>query len=58
MVYKKLELKDYFSFLGEGGRNPTLEIYLPYNMVEMKREKQKENKTFFRVFISLILHVL
>lgn len=41
MVCKRLELKDFFSFLGENGKNPTLDIYLPYNMVEMGREKQK-----------------
>ena len=41
MVCKHLKLKDYFAVLGEEGRNPTLDTYLPYNMVEMKREKQK-----------------
>ncbi|MGN1316127.1 MAG: alpha/beta hydrolase [Acutalibacteraceae bacterium] len=41
MVCKRLELKELFSFLGENGKNPTLDIYLPYNMVEMGREKQK-----------------
>ncbi len=41
MVCKSLELRDYFSFLGEDGKNPTLDIYLPYNMAEMGREKQK-----------------
>ena len=40
MKHERLELKNYFDFLGEEGRNPTLDIYLPYNMVEMKREKQ------------------
>ena len=41
MKHKRLELKNYFSILGEEGRNPTLDIYLPYNMVEMRRENQK-----------------
>ena len=41
MVYKKLELKNYFEFLGENGANPTLELFLPYNMSEMGRENQK-----------------
>lgn len=41
MVRKKIELKEYFEFLGDNGKNPTLDIYLPYNMVEMKRQNQK-----------------
>lgn len=41
MVYKKLFLKDYFEFLGEDSKNPYVELYLPYNMVEMHRENQK-----------------
>lgn len=41
MKYEKLFLKDSYSFLGENGANPTLEIYLPYNMTEMNRENQK-----------------
>ena len=41
MKHERLDLKNYFSFLGKEGRNPILEIYLPYNMTEMKRENQK-----------------
>ncbi len=41
MKYEKLELKDYYEFLGENCKNPTLELYLPYNMTEMGRENQK-----------------
>lgn len=41
MKHERIELKNHFSFLGENGKNPTLDIYLPYNMVEMRREKQK-----------------
>ena len=41
MIYEKLHLKDYFEFLGENGADPTLEIYLPYNMTEMNRQNQK-----------------
>ncbi len=41
MVHKTLELKSYFEFLGKNDSNPTLDIYLPYNMVEMRRENQK-----------------
>ena len=36
-----LHLKDYFSFLGENGRDPLLEINLRYNMIEMHRENDK-----------------
>lgn len=36
-----IDLKDEFPFLGENGQNPKLEVYLPYNMVEMKREDMK-----------------
>ena len=42
MKHERLEMKNYFIFLGEEGRNPTLDIYLPYNMAEMKRENQKD----------------
>ncbi len=41
MLHKKIELKSYFEFLGENGKNPTLDLYLPYNMVEMNRQNQK-----------------
>ena len=41
MKHERLDLKNYFSFLGEEGRNPTRDIYFPYTMVEMRREKQK-----------------
>ena len=41
MVYKTLHLKDYFSFLGENGADPTLDIYLPYNMPEMGWQDRK-----------------
>ena len=41
MIYEKILLKDKFPFLGENGKNPTLEVYLPYNMTEMNRQNQK-----------------
>lgn len=41
MVHKTLELKNYFDFLGESSDNPTLDIYLPFNMTEMNRQDQK-----------------
>lgn len=41
MEHKRIQLKEHFAFLGEGGKNPTLDIYLPYNMVEMRRQNMK-----------------
>lgn len=41
MKCERLELKNYFDFIGANGENPTLDIYLPYNMAEMRRENQK-----------------
>ncbi len=41
MKYEILHLKDYFSFLENGGCDPTVEVYLPYNMTEMHRENRK-----------------
>ncbi len=41
MQHERIHLKDHFPFLGEDGRDPVLAAYLPYNMVEMKRENQK-----------------
>ncbi len=38
---KKIYLKDYYSFLGENGCNPTLTAYIQYNMSEMKWENKK-----------------
>ena len=41
MRYEVLHLKDTFPFLGENSCDPTLEIFLPYNMTEMGRQNQK-----------------
>lgn len=41
MEVKKIHLKDYYSFLGENGCNPTLTAYIQYNMSEMKWEDKK-----------------
>lgn len=41
MLHKVIELKNYFDFLGDDGKNPTLTLFLPYNMVEMNRQNQK-----------------
>ena len=41
MVYEKIHLKAHYPFLGEDGKDPVLELYLPYNMTEMKRQDQK-----------------
>lgn len=41
MRCEKLHLKDYYAFLGTDGADPTLSLFLPYNMKEMGRENQK-----------------
>lgn len=41
MIYEKLHLKDYFPFLAENQADPTVEVYLPYNMSEMNRQNAK-----------------
>ncbi len=41
MKHETLELRNYFDFIGADNANPTLDIYLPYNMVEMNRQDQK-----------------
>lgn len=41
MKYEVIKLKNEFPFLGEEGRDPVLEIYLPYNMTEMHHENRK-----------------
>ena len=41
MVTERIYLKDVFPFLGEDGRNPYMDTYLPYNMTEMHRGNQK-----------------
>ncbi|MBQ6848207.1 MAG: alpha/beta hydrolase [Clostridia bacterium] len=41
MKYEKLHLKDFFPKLGDNGCDPTVEIYLPYNISEMKWEDRK-----------------
>lgn len=41
MKHEIIHLKDKFQFLGENGCDPTVEIYLPYNMPEMGRQNKK-----------------
>lgn len=36
-----IHLKDHFSFLGNNGCDPIVDLYLPYNMTEMHKENQK-----------------
>lgn len=43
MYHERLELKSYFEFLGNDNANPTLDLYLPYNMAEMNRSSQKRS---------------
>lgn len=40
MIIKKLKLKDYFSFLGENGADPTLDIYLPDEVMDREDYKR------------------
>ncbi len=41
MRYEKIHLKENFAFLGDEGRDPVVELYLPFNMTEMNRQDQK-----------------
>ena len=41
MRSERIRLKYYYDFLGDGGKDPTLDLYLPYNMPEINREKDK-----------------
>lgn len=41
MKYEKIHLKEHYEFLGKDGCDPTLEIFLPYNMTEMNRQDRK-----------------
>ncbi len=41
MKHEIIHLKDKFPFLGENGCDPTVEVYLPYNMPEMGRQNKK-----------------
>ena len=41
MIHEVVHLKDHFPFLGAEGKDPTLTLYLPYNMTEMNRQDQK-----------------
>jgi acetyl esterase/lipase len=40
MIFKNLELKEYFSLLGEDDRNPSVDIYLPYDSLNRKDYKR------------------
>ncbi len=41
MKFERLYLRDYYTFLGENGKNATVDLYLPFNMTEMKRADKK-----------------
>lgn len=41
MKCEKIYLKDYYDFLGENGKNPSVDMFLPFNMDEMDRENKK-----------------
>lgn len=38
MIYRRLNLKDYYSFLGEDGKDPMLDIYLPENLYKGEKK--------------------
>ena len=40
MYYNVLHLKEFYSMLGDEGRDPTLAVYLPDNLSEMNRQEQ------------------
>lgn len=41
MEHERIFLKKHFDFLGNDGRNPYVDTYLPYNLSEMHREDRK-----------------
>ena len=41
MTHEMIHLNTFFPFLGEAGCDPTVTLYLPRNLTEMKREEQK-----------------
>ncbi len=41
MQHKTIHLKDTYGFLGENGKDATLDIYLPFNMDETNRQNDK-----------------
>lgn len=41
MRCERIKLKECFDFLGQNGADPILDVYLPFNMTEMRREHQK-----------------
>ena len=41
MQVSKVLLKDYYPFLSENGKDPYVDMYLPYNLAEMKRQDEK-----------------
>lgn len=41
MKVSRIHLKDFYPFLGEEGRDPFVDLYLPYNLAEMGRQDQK-----------------
>lgn len=41
MLHQVIRLNEVYPVLGEGGKDPILTLYLPYNMTEMNRQDQK-----------------
>lgn len=40
MIVKNIELKNYFDFLGEDDRNPSVDVYLPYDSLDREDYKR------------------
>ena len=40
MIVKNIELKKYFAFLGEDDRNPSVDVYLPYDSLDREDYKR------------------
>lgn len=41
MRTERIYLKDFYPFIGEDGKNPAADMYLPYNLAEMDRQNDK-----------------
>lgn len=41
MVVERVTMKEVYPFLGENDKNPTVDMYLPYNLAEMNRQDEK-----------------
>ena len=57
MSVERLHLKDFYKFLGENGKDATVDIYLPAVITEMKRENTKrQSRKEGHFFSALSVH--